>query len=365
MSRFTLDTRRNGQPRPRRRQLLLSYTPDYVVLVGMAVLWALLSKVKPFQRDFSLTDKTIQYPHKPDSVPFYAAVLLSFVVPLVVIVAWTGIRRSFHDMNSGVLGLCVSLVLNMMITNTVKNLAGRLRPDFIERCNLDLDQVREPTVGLLTSAVCNPTDDSVFQDGMRSFPSGHTSFAFAGLTYLALWLGGHLHIGDRRGRTYKSFAVLLPILGAMLVGVSRTKDYRHHWHDVLTGAILGVVMALFGYAQYYPSPFNRDEDTSIPHPPRIANDDPEPTFAMKSFSHTTGNNCAETQNTGPYGHSSAVNSTNHLASDTSGIAAASNPRGSQQGAGADSMYSQGYGPHVALSVPAQSHAMRSRESLVH
>ncbi|KAJ1942733.1 hypothetical protein GGF37_002982, partial [Kickxella alabastrina] len=131
---FDAHKTRSGQPRTRRSRLIISYIPDYVVLVVMAIVWSLMSKIEPFERDFTLTNKTIQYPHKPDSVPFYAAVLICFVAPLIIIVLWTGLlKRSFHDMNSGVLGLCITLVLNMMITNTVKNLAGRHRPDFISR----------------------------------------------------------------------------------------------------------------------------------------------------------------------------------------------------------------------------------------
>ncbi|KAJ2654048.1 hypothetical protein GGH99_007433, partial [Coemansia sp. RSA 1285] len=83
MGRFNFDTGRNGELRPRRSRLIISYIPDYFVLVVMAALWGVLSIIEPFHRDFSLTDKTIQYPHKPDSVPFYAAVLLCFVFPLV------------------------------------------------------------------------------------------------------------------------------------------------------------------------------------------------------------------------------------------------------------------------------------------
>ncbi|KAJ2145745.1 hypothetical protein IW136_000856 [Coemansia sp. RSA 678] len=356
MGRFNLETRRDGQPRTRKSQLVLSYAADYAVLVVMGVLWAVLSKITPFHRDFSLTDKTIQYPHKPDSVPFYAAALLCALFPLTVIVVWTGVRRTFHDMNSGILGLGIALILNMMITNTVKNLAGRLRPDFIDRCNLDAN-VKEPAIGLLTSAVCNPSDHSVFLDGMRSFPSGHTSFSFAGLTYLSLWLAGHLHIGDRRGRTYKSFVCLLPLLAAMLVGVSRTKDYRHHWQDVLAGAILGVIMGWFGYLQYYPSPWSRSDDPRVPHPSRIP-EDAERGFVMKSFAHVTSTD----GNPGPYGRASAANSTRMPAeAETSNTSA---PYASNAAVSTSSAYSQHYGPHVALRVPERTHDLNSRDSLI-
>ncbi|KAJ2762085.1 hypothetical protein IWQ57_005882, partial [Coemansia nantahalensis] len=262
---------------PRKKRLLLSYLPDYAVLVVMAVLWGTISLIHPFHREFSLTDKSIQYTHHADSVPFYAAVLLAFVFPLATIVAWTGLlRRSFHDMNAGVLGLCMALVLNMMVTNTVKNLAGRLRPDFIARCDLDPTVVKEPVIGLLTSEVCRQTDTKLLLDGMRSFPSGHASFSFAGLGFISLWLGGHLNIGDCRGRTYKSFVMLAPLLAALLVGVSRTKDYRHHWQDVLAGALLGMAMAWSAYLHYYPSPFSATMDPTQPFPSRIPEEPTQP-----------------------------------------------------------------------------------------
>ncbi|KAJ1999484.1 hypothetical protein H4R26_005046 [Coemansia thaxteri] len=250
----------------------------------------------------------------------------------------------------------------MMITNTIKNLAGRHRPDFISRCNLDVAnaQTLEPFIGLLTTSVCRQSDKSFFWDGMRSFPSGHTSFSFAGFTYLALWLGGHMHIGDRRGRTYKSFVVLVPLLTAMLIGVSRTKDYRHHWQDVLAGAILGIFMGWFGYHQYYPSPFDATVDPSVPHPPRIPETPPVHSFDMKSFSRVAGDG------NGGTGIELGLNSAASAAVSTApGLAAMEQPRHlAHNNASTGSVYSQQYGSQVQPRTPAQAHGASSRDSLV-
>lgn len=36
------------------------------------------------------------------------------------------------------------------------------------------------------------------------------------------------------------------------MAITRTRDYRHHWHDVCIGSILGALCAYFAYRQYYP-----------------------------------------------------------------------------------------------------------------
>ena len=76
--------------------------------------------------------------------------------------------------------------------------------------------------------------------------------SFAGLFYTSLWLGGKLHIMDNRGEAWKSLLVMVPILAATLVAVSRIMDARHHPFDVITGSLLGVVCAVVSYRQYFP-----------------------------------------------------------------------------------------------------------------
>jgi len=58
---------------------------------------------------------------------------------------------------------------------------------------------------------------------------------------------------DNRGEVWKTFIVLVPLLAAALIAVSRIMDARHHPFDVITGSMLGLVTAWVAYRQYFPS----------------------------------------------------------------------------------------------------------------
>lgn len=63
--------------------------------------------------------------------------------------------------------------------------------------------------------------------------------SFAGLGYLAMYLAGKIGFFDRRGHSWKFFPLVLPLLGAAFVGISRIDNYWHHWYDVVVGSLLG------------------------------------------------------------------------------------------------------------------------------
>jgi hypothetical protein len=63
--------------------------------------------------------------------------------------------------------------------------------------------------------------------------------SFAGLGFLSWYLAGKVKAFDRRGHVAKLCVVLLPLLLAAMVAVSRVDDYWHHWQDVFAGGILG------------------------------------------------------------------------------------------------------------------------------
>ncbi|MDQ8036886.1 MAG: phosphatase PAP2 family protein [Pedobacter sp.] len=81
--------------------------------------------------------------------------------------------------------------------------------------------------------------------GQNSFPSGHTSMACAGATF----------IGERYGWDLGA-AAMVP---AALVGWNRVDEDMHHWRDVVAGCALGI-----GMTMWLTSPENKHDLTIYP-----------------------------------------------------------------------------------------------------
>lgn len=120
------------------------------------------------------------------------------------------------------------------------------RPDFLERCF--------PDGNVNDDMKCTGNKADVIQ-GYKSFPSGHSSFAFSSLGYVALYIAGKCHCFSSKGRghAYKLCMVAVPLVWAALIAASRTADFHHHWQDVSVGSILGMYIGYLCYRQYYPS----------------------------------------------------------------------------------------------------------------
>lgn len=106
------------------------------------------------------------------------------VIPLLFLAIWAVVLQpKSHQVHVTILGFFISLILSSFLTDVVKNAVGRPRPDLIARCKPAKDS---PEHSLVTIDICTETNYHILHDGWRSFPSGHSSFAFSGLGYLAL-----------------------------------------------------------------------------------------------------------------------------------------------------------------------------------
>ena len=144
--------------------------------------------------------------------------------------------------------MVVSVTLASFLTHVIKNAIGRPRPDLIARCIVRLGTPADKLVGI---EVCTNDDENMLIDGWRSFPSGHSSFAFSGLGYFALFLAGQLHTLRARADLPRVLITFAPLIGAMLVAMSRMADYRHDKYDVSLGSLIGLGIAYFAYKRYY------------------------------------------------------------------------------------------------------------------
>ncbi|KAK1922360.1 phosphatidic acid phosphatase type 2/haloperoxidase, partial [Papiliotrema laurentii] len=250
----------------RRWKIFWSYLPDWCLTI---FLW-----VDGYRRVFSVTDTSLAHPFSdPERIKVWQLAIYAGVIPAIIIIL-TGalIRRSIWDVHSGILGLVLNLGLTVTFTDILKITAGRPRPDLYARCQLPADLTENPVHGLVSWTVCTRTD--LLQDGFRSFPSGHSSFAWAGMWYLILYAAAKMRISNRRGYTWKAWILLPPLSCAALVSISRTMDYRHHSTDVIAGAIIGILAAWFAYRQFYP-PLSHPQAYK-PYSPRIPKDEEIP-----------------------------------------------------------------------------------------
>lgn len=242
------------RPHPSLRRFMMSYAPDWIISGALwAIFWVIDHYISGFKRHFSLSDVSLRYPYAVNQrVGTTALGFISYGVPFVVqCLVNISTVQSWWDFHHSTLGLTLSVSMTRTITQLVKVTVGRPRPDLISRCQ-PAPGSADPLWGLSTVDICTQTVSMILEDGWRSFPSGHSSSSFAGLGFLAFYLAGKLHLFDTQGHVSKAWISITPLAGAMFVATSRTMDYRHHWQDVVTGSMLGLLLAYFSYRQYYP-----------------------------------------------------------------------------------------------------------------
>lgn len=316
-------------------RLIGSYVFDWIIVIGMAAVGGGWNYIEPFKRPFSLVDLNISYPYQTsEMIPTWLLAVVSLVAPAAIIfvvclvlvpgptaergtpksLIW---RRKLWEWHTGWLGLALSLATAFLITQGMKNLFGKPRPDLLARCQPNLDRIQEfavtqwgqrfnPNWVLVTADICTTTDQDILKDGFRSFPSGHSSFSWAGLLYLTLFLASKFSIAipylaprpysqnpayvsavapsnlkkqstlpfhkqestlssptyaqeyvvpiryqNAAPPVYTVVFVLIPVASAIYITSTRYTDFRHFGFDMLFGTLIGVVCAWFSFRLYH------------------------------------------------------------------------------------------------------------------
>lgn len=321
---------------PLSKRLIFSYVIDWIIIIAAGIVGAALSTITPNKRPFTLEDASLSFPFSTkETISTVVLAIISVIAPAVIILivclllvpgppgeprrkalVW---RRKLWELNTGLLGLILSCAAAFIITNGMKNLFGKPRPDLISRCEPDIDNIASYVVGgfgnriiegiqLVSANICKNADGSLVNDGFRSFPSGHSSLSFAGLTYLTLFLCSKFAIAipflatnnatanaslhsTQRGSielppplnengtsqpsgplnpslplpsptpalrnqaaappTYLLIIALVPMAVATYVSSTRYSDFRHHGFDILFGVLMGFLLGWFAFRWYH------------------------------------------------------------------------------------------------------------------
>jgi len=249
--------------RTRESSVVLTYVFDWILTLIFLVVFLIIQylPVNPVIRDFNVNDLSISHPMRQETISTPVLVVLSFVVPVAVIILIMGIsllrvsssiQRKYiaFDFQVAFLGLLQSWVIASLIVNFVKVVVGELRPDFLARCKPN-DQ-----------GVCTGNESDILE-GRKSFPSLHAAMASAGLVYLSFYIAGKLRpYSNGDGLLWRLFVTLISTVLALYIGLTRIADNQHHPVDVLWGFLIGVSFAYGAYRLHYPA--HHDTNAGIP-----------------------------------------------------------------------------------------------------
>nr|XP_036674895.1 phospholipid phosphatase 5 isoform X2 [Drosophila suzukii] len=251
-------------PSPANSIIRLSDAADVVLRVLLVMTFFKLETMTAFKREIHEEELWLyKNPRRPDFVRGGELLFWVIVAPFLVTVAFFWFTKDRRDFRAASWAWTLGLCMNGIPTSLLKITVGRPRPDYFYRCFPDGVMVLNTTSSSLDTSIldfnCTGLPGDI-NEGRKSFPSGHSSFAFASFGFIAYYVGAKLHAFDIRGRghTWRLCIAVIPLLIALLVAVSRTCDYHHHWQDVTVGGLIGLFAGYISYRQYYPSIFGPD-----------------------------------------------------------------------------------------------------------
>ena len=165
---------------------------EVFIRVFLLLLFVELERWTPFIRKIHPEELWLYRNPMTDSyVP--ANLLWTFVtfVPLSAIVISFLMTKNTVDLTISSLVVSLAMPLNGVITDMIKLVVGRPRPDFAYRCWPDSGGVAavEAFSGGAEELHCSG-NQAIIIEGRKSFPSGHSSFSFCSWGFVFFYLSG-------------------------------------------------------------------------------------------------------------------------------------------------------------------------------
>uniref|UniRef100_A0A1Q3FIH3 Putative lipid phosphate phosphatase n=1 Tax=Culex tarsalis TaxID=7177 RepID=A0A1Q3FIH3_CULTA len=235
---------------------------DVIAVIGVVIFIAISefgSLGEMFRRGFYCDDRSIQRPFNGDTITA-GVIVVSGLLPLLLIwlaeaLFYSPATPEYTKMADAPSSRCSTswrlswfwfkkygrgLLLKLIVVEMLKIFTSEHRPHFLNTCRPDV--VCEGNEYIAKYTCTNTEDRSYFvRDASRSFPSGHSSVSVYGAIFM-IW---YLQCRSPKLRSSMALPLCQMVLAtwAIFCPLSRIIDNRHHWWDVLAGAMIGVVTA--------------------------------------------------------------------------------------------------------------------------
>ncbi|KNB42928.1 lipid phosphatase [Blastocystis sp. subtype 4] len=201
-------------------------------------------------------DISLSYPVN-NTVPTVPWLIVFFAVPFIGITIFFASTEKRTQLNTlrVVYFMALAFCINESVTSVMKNVTGRPRPCFFERCGYPQSSVNGTrifgTIGhIVDMKKCTGTEKHI-KDSLRSYPSGHASHTMLDATFTSILLVGSVWQVKGWKRSVKrgliSAIILVCLSVPLYVGSSRIWDYKHRGDDVIAGYIVGALSAFLAY----------------------------------------------------------------------------------------------------------------------
>ncbi|SPQ25605.1 a393c75d-c947-497e-84ad-f84a5460e638 [Thermothielavioides terrestris] len=139
-------------------------------------------------------------------------------------------------------------------------LIGGFRPVFLDVCRADPTLARTHNATGLNAVGFHQLmfTTEALKNAMTSFPSGHSTAAFAGFVFLFLWMNAKLEVWPNFHASFYWLAALLALLlGATLMAACLTVDQVHNRYGIVAGAVINAATAFMLYRLCYAAVWDR------------------------------------------------------------------------------------------------------------
>lgn len=237
---------------------------------------------KPFERGFYCDDESIRYPYKEGTISNKVLYCVGVLLPVSVITIVEIFRFRTKKINTETPVLCgikihpsfleiyrllwvfaFGACVSQLTTDIAKYSIGRLRPHFIDICqpSINVNKCNDSHRYILpTEFRCLNPDTFRVRESRLSFMSGHASFSAYCMVFIAMYLQSRFIWNY--SKLLRPFLQVALLYSAYYTALSRISDYKHHWSDVLTGSIQGIIVAvvtILFVSDLFPKPKNKEE----------------------------------------------------------------------------------------------------------